>query len=464
MPTNLETMNRRTFLKNSAAVTAGAALVLETVPGPATQAAAGANDRVRVGFIGVGNRGTQLLRGFLAQKDCTVAALCDVYEPFLNRDYAQVDPEMLKSVSGGYIPRMDEKLEGSVARYKDFRRLLDQKDIDAVVIATPDHWHALQTIMAFQAGKDVYVEKPLTVNVSEGRKMVQAAQRYGKIAQVGLHRRSSKLYAHLRTLIQQGKIGRVILARAYRVGDMFPNGIGKYPDSAPPPGMDWDMWLGPRAKRPFRYSIAPYKFRWWQDYSSQVGNWGVHYCDAIRWLLDEEAPSAVTACGGKWVLDDDRTIPDTLEVTFEFASGRMLLFGQYEACASTTLVNAELELNGTLGSLYPAGEARGCKIVPADKGQFQAGAARTEKEEVPTMDGDLTEQHIRNFLDCVKSRAKCNCDLEAGHRSTTFAHLANIALATRSRIEWDAKTERITNHPKANAVLDYAYRAPWKLT
>ena len=463
MKTTTQSLSRRTFLKQSAAATAGAALAAESFGAPALPAAAGANERIRVGFIGVGNRGTQLLRGFMAQPDCTVAALCDVYEPYTTRDRSQVDPEMIKSVGEGLIPKMGEQFETPPARYTDFRRLLERKDIDAVVIATPDHWHAVQTILAFDAGKDVYVEKPLTVNIGEGRKMVQAQQRTGRVAQVGLHRRSSKLYGHIHELLRQGKIGQVTLARAYRVSNMAPVGIGRYPDAPAPKNLDWDLWLGPRAARPFRYSIAPYKFRWWQEYSSQMGNWGVHYCDAIRWMLDEEAPTAVTAHGGRFVLEDDRTIPDTMEVTFEFASKRLLVFGQYEAGGAVPLQNGEIEFCGTLGNLYPGAEARGCKILPSGRGQFQAGARAGAPEEIAAMDGDLTPQHIRNFLDCVKSRQPCNCTLEAGHRSTTFAHLANMALMARTRLEWDARQERVTNHAQANQLLDYTYRLPWKI-
>jgi predicted dehydrogenase len=456
-------LNRRTFLKQSAAITAGTALAVEAISPPRLLSATGSQDKVRVGFIGVGNRGTQLLQGFVAQPDCQVTALCDVYEPYLMRDRSQVDPEIIKSVGEGLVPRMDEKLDATVPRHKDFRRLLEQKDVDAVVIATPDHWHAVQTILAFEAGKDVYVEKPLTINITEGRKMVQAQQRSGRVAQVGLHRRSSKLYLQMRDLIRQGKIGPVVLARAYRVSNMAPDGIGRYSDAPPPKGFDWDLWLGPRPMRPYRYNIAPYKFRWWLDYSSQMGNWGVHYCDGIRWLLDEEAPIAVTAQGGRYQVKDDRTIPDTMEVSFEFASGRIMVFGQYEACGCPALQSGEIEFCGTLGNLSMAAEARGVKITPSGKGQFQKGATAAAAEDLAAIDGDLTHQHIRNFLDCVKSRKQCNCDLETGHRSTTFAHLANLALATRTRLEWDAKTERITNHDAANRLFDYDYRAPWKL-
>jgi predicted dehydrogenase len=417
-----------------------------------------------VGFIGVGNRGTQLLHGFMAQDDVDIVALCDVYEPYLNRSHADISKSVLDSI-GGRAPKMGETFPGQVAKYKDFRRVLDRDDIDAVVIATPDHWHAVQTIMACQAGKDVYVEKPLSVTVREGRKMVEAAKKHNRVVQVGLHRRSSQMYADLATQVQAGKIGKVTVARAYRVSNMAPSGIGRYPDKAPPKELDWDMWLGPRPKRPYKDNLAFYKFRWWQAYSSQVANWGVHYCDAIRWVLNEQAPVSISAHGGRFAVDDDRTVPDTMEVIFELPSGVLLVFGQYEASGVSPLADGEIEFRGTLGNLYPGSEGRGYKIVPSPGGQFQPREPHIEPEEHPADRGHtgLTVKHIRNFLDCVKTRKPTRCDLETGHRSTTFALLANIALATKSRLEWDPKAERITNNRKANDLLHYKYRKPWKL-
>jgi len=454
---------RRRFLKNSTASAAAVTLGLNAIGAPVARSARGANERIRVGFIGVGNRGTQLLRGFLQQDDVEVAALCDVYEPYLARDYSRVD-EKLKDALGGKVPKMTEELSGSVARYKDFRRLLDSKDIDAVVIATPDHWHAIQAVTACEAGKDVYVEKPLSVTVVEGRKMVEAAKRYDRVIQVGLHRRSSKAYEQVVEDVGAGKIGKVTVGRAYRISNMHPNGIGRFPDAPPPKDLDWDMWLGPRPKRPYKDNIVLYKFRWWQSYSSQMANWGVHYCDAMRWALAEQAPVSISAHGGRFAVDDDRTIPDTMEVIFELASGALLIFGQYEASGGPALVEGEIELRGTLGNIYSGTSGAAYKIAPSRGGQFQDSAPRIELAQTERMDGDLTVQHIRNFLDCVKTRRRTHCDMETGHRSTTFALLANIALATKSRIEWDAKNERIVNNKRANELLHYKYRKPWKLT
>ena len=460
-----EKTTRRKFLKNSALAATSVTLGLNTIGASTIKSAYGANEKIRVGFIGIGNRGTQLLGDFLTQDDVDVAAFCDVYEPYLMRDYSKVDKKLIDSL-GSRIPKMKEKLSSDIARYKDFRQLLERKDIDAVVIATPDHWHAIQTIMACQAGKDVYVEKPLSVTVVEGRKMVEAAKQYNRVIQVGLHRRSSQGYMQIAKDVQSGKIGKVTVARAYRVSNMYPNGIGRFADTQPPEGLDWDMWLGPRSMRSYKDNIPLYKFRWWQSYSSQMANWGVHYCDAIRWVLGEEAPVSISAHGGRFAVDDDRTIPDTMEVIFEMASGVLIIFGQYEASDGSPLASGEIEFRGTLGNLYPGSEGKGYKIIPSTPGQFQEKKSPLKPEEQQGGGGstNLTAQHIRNFLDCVKTRKPTNCDMETGHRSTTFALLANIALATKSRIEWDPKNELIINNKQANKLLHYEYRKPWKLS
>jgi predicted dehydrogenase len=453
-----ETTSRRAFLGRSSKAAAAVTVGLSAT----TRTAWGANSRIRLGFIGVGNRGTQLLHSFMKNDDVQVVALCDVYQPYLDRDRSQVDARLLQEL-GSRVPTMGEDFGDTVARYTDFRRLLDRKDIDAVVIATPDHWHAIQAIAAMEAGKDIYVEKPLSITIREGRKMVEAAHRTGRVAQVGLHRRSAKLYRNVHQLIQVGKIGKVSVARAYRISNMYPRGIGHASPTAPVAGLDWDMWLGPRSSRPFQRNIMPYKFRWWKAYSSQMGNWGVHYCDAIRWMLSDRAPLSVSAHGGRFAVDDDRTVPDTMEAVFELPSKALLIFGQYEGCGGTALEQGEIEFRGTLANLYTEPEGNGFTILPSRPGQFQSRHASVKGEQVAGIDGNLTDQHTRNFLDCVKSRATCHCDLETGHRSTTFAHLANIALWTKSRLEWDAQHERVVNNDEANQYLHYEYRPPWKL-
>jgi predicted dehydrogenase len=444
-------INRRVF--SAGAFTAATAASL--APGRVL----GANEQVRLGFIGVGNRGCQLLRGFLPHADAKIVALCDVYEPYLSGRYDRLDPRF--AGLGKRIAQMP-KLPEDVVRVKDFRTILDRKDVDAVVIATPDHWHAIQTISACKAGKDVYIEKPLSMTIVEGRAMVEEARRNDRVVQVGTHRRSSRMYAGLAELVRSGAIGKVTVARAAFTSNMATAGIGHAPVSEPPEGLDWDLWLGPRPARPFQATIMPYKFRWWSLYSSQIANWGVHYFDAIRWLTGELAPESVSAHGGRFAVDDDRTVPDTAEVIFEHSSGMLTLFSHHEANGQPMLGRrAEIELQGTIGTLYVAGDRY--EIVPERGGAFQDPAPKRKEEVVKASDRDLDQQAARDFLDCVKSRKRPNADIEEGHRSTTFAHLANIALATRLRLEWDAQAERFKNSEQANHMLHYEYRKPWSL-
>jgi len=430
-------IDRRTFNRVSAmtAMTLGAT--------GTANAAVSANDRIGVGFVGTGTRGIQLLKIFLQKPDVDVVAFCDVYQPNLER--------------------AQKLLNRPVETYGDFRKLIDRQDIDAVVIATPDHWHALQETAACDAGKDVYVEKPLSTTVHEGRKMVDAARRNNRVVQVGTHRRSSELYPQLAELIADDYLGKITVSRAYRLSNMYPGGMGKAYPSSPPADLDWDMWLGPRPLREYQDNIAPYKFRWWQQYSSQMANWGVHFLDVIRWLTNEKAPASVCAMGGQFAVDDDRTVPDTMEVTFQFASGRLAIFGQYEANGAAALKQGEIELRGTQGTAYIGG--KGFEILPERGGQFQDRGTRAKAISVTADERNLamTGRHVRNFLDCIKSRKRPIADVEVGHRSTSMSLLANISLAVQARLDWDAEREQITNHELANNLLHYEYRKPWKL-
>ena len=463
--------SRREFIKKSSLALAGVTIGQKGFPiVDRDKKIMGANDRVRTGFIGVGNRGTQLLHLFMEQPDCEVAALCDVYKPYITRDYSQVDPRYTKDM-GSRIPQMGENLSRNVKQYTDYRKLLEDKNIDAVCIATPDHWHALQTIDAIQAGKDVYVEKPLSKTISEGRRMVEIGKKSQQVVTVGLNRRGAPTFQKLAKEIPGGKIGKVTFAQACHVSNMYPNGIGKKQAETPPADFDWNMWLGPRAYRPYQYNIAPYMFRWWEDFANQISNNGIHYLDLIRWLLDEEAPVAVSAHGGKFVIDDDRTIPDTMHVTYEFGSGALVTVSILEASSGSFIPSGFLELRGTKGTLY-TGE-NDYKIVPTKAGQFQtwkelmaAEEFSLDKDDTLLIDGSYknsTFSLIRNFLDCVKSRKEPWATLEIGHRSTTLAHLATIAMQTKKRLEWDGLKERFINCNEANNYLSYEYREPWKI-
>jgi predicted dehydrogenase len=418
----------------------------------------GANDRVRLGFIGLGNRGDQVLDAFLVHKDAEVVALCDIYQPYL--DFAA------------------KKAGNSSKLFTNYRDVLDRKDVDAVVICTPDHWHALQTVHACEAEKDVYVEKPLSLCVAEGRWMVETARKHKRVTQVGIHRRSSEFCREAAEFVRKGGIGQVTVARAFHILNESPKGIGNPPNEEPPKDFDWEAWLGPAPKVPYNRNRTFYRFRWFYDHSGgQLTNFGVHYLDLIHWALGHDAPLAVTAMGGKYAGFDNREVPDTLEVLWQYPGNTLVTFAQYNATAAPAGVrNGEVELRGTKGTLYF--QSNGYEVVPdvlspnevparkptdrTVERAYRNGSKAEIEAKKATGKADTTE-HARDFLDCVKSRKQCHCDIETGHRETTAALIGNIAHRTKSYLEWDAKAERFTNNEAANKYLRYEYRAPYKL-
>lgn len=418
----------------------------------------GANDRVRLGYIGLGNRGDQVHEAFLEYADQQTVAVCDLRED--------------------YMDLAVKKSRAHPRKYRDYRKLLDDKEVDAVVISTPDHWHALMFIDACLAGKDVYVEKPLSLTVVEGRRMVEVAERTKRVTQVGIQRRSAPFLREAAEFVRSGGIGQVTVAKGYHVLNEWPLGIGNPPDEPPPDEREWEQWLGPAPKVPYNKNRTYYRFRWFYHYSGgQLTNFGVHYVDMLRWCLGQDAPRAVVAMGGKYAIQDNREIPDTLEVLWEFPGPTLMVFCQYNCNAAPgNIQGAEMELRGTRGTMYLHGnrwevvpESQATVEVPArtpvDRGVERAwGPSRKPVMEPRSMKGSAdTRFHARNFLDCVKSRARCNCDVLTGHLSTAATLIGNIALKTKSYLEWDAKAERFTNNEAANRYLHYRYRPPYKL-
>lgn len=463
---------RREFIVNTGIATAGVALGANRLNAFPSGKIQGANDKIRVGFIGIGNRGTAVMHEFMSEPDCEVAALCDVYEPYITRDRSKVHPRYIEEISN-WIPGMGENFPESVGRYTDYRKLLEDKTIDAVYIGTQDHWHALQTIDAIKAGKDVFVEKPVAKSIFEGRAMLNALRKSDRIVGVCLNRRGATTYRKLAREIHAGKIGKVSFASGSHVSNMYPVGIGKMKPEEPPKDFDWDMWLGPKPYRPYQYNIAPYRFRWWEEYDNQVLNNGVHSLDLIRWLLNEKAPVSITTLGGKYVIDDDRTIPDTMQTIFEFPSGALATFSMLEASSGRFTPHGFIEFRGNKGTLY-AGGSNDYKIVPTTRGQFQTWNSLMEGEDYEVeradegrlVDGSYANPGrnlVRNFLDCVKSRNEPMVSLEEGHLSTNMAHLATISLQVNQTLKWDPEAEKVTNCDEANKLLHYEYRKPWKL-
>ncbi len=421
----------------------------------------GANDRVRLGYIGLGNRGDQVHDGFLEYGDARTAAICDLKPTYL--DLAE--------------KKARDKGHDTPRRYADYRKLIEDKSLDAVVIATPDHWHALQMIEACNAGKDVYCEKPLSLTVVEGRKMVEAAERNKRVVQVGIQRRSAKFLQEAAAYVQSGALGKVTLAQGWHLTNEWPKGLGEAADGPPPSEAEWDAWLGPAPKVPYNRNRTYYNFRWFYNYSGgQVTNFGVHYIDMLRWCLGKDSPRAVTVMGGKYAIDDNREIPDTLQAMWDF-DGAMIVFTQINANAAPgNALKTELMIRGTKGTMYL--NLNGWEVVPeavtdlplpqrtpTDRTVERAyNPSRKPVIEARKVTGQVTNHpHARNFLDCLKTRNKPNCDVLTGHLSTSATLLANIALRTRSYLEWDARTEKFTNNNAANQYLSYKYRAPYKL-
>jgi len=416
----------------------------------------GANDRVQVGFIGYGLIGAQHVFDFKNQKDVDLAALCDVYQPRLEQGVAAT---------------------GQVAKpYSDFRKMLDNKDLQAVVVSTPDHWHALLTIMACAAGKDVYVEKPLTLFVKEGRWMVNAARKYNRVVQAGTQQRSGKHYQKALELIRSGYIGQMVSARIGSYRNILP-GFGDPPDGAAPHEFDYDMWLGPAPARPFNPHRGLYHFRWFWDYSGgQMTNLGAHEIDIVHWYMNVNGPTAVSSSGGRFALKDNGETPDVQDALFEYP-GFTSAYSVREVSAGRR-AGAGLEFCGTKGSLvisragyevFPDMKTSPSNGITVFKGHRAGGPVREEVKPEPWIQavkepGSSDEQfdlHVRNFIDCIKSRQRPIADIEGGHRTTTACHIANLSFRLGRKLRWDVDKEEVVNDAEANRMLVRPYRKPW---
>lgn len=408
----------------------------------------GANDRVRVGLIGCGGQGSGDWRNFLAQPDVSPVAVCDVYDPFRDRA-AQMAKE-------------------KVAQYKDFRRMLERTDVDAVIVATPDHWHALLTIMACKAGKDVYVEKPLSHSLREGRVMVDTARKYNRVVQVGAQQRSGEHYMKAVGLIRDGTIGAVHSVSAYWTRNMMPGFKPRELKSGLTSALDWDLWLGPAPAVPFEPLRFAYNWRWFWDYSGgQMTNWGAHSLDIVRWALDAKAPTAVAAFGGRYELNDGGETPDVQHAIYSFP-GCVVTWNGSEISGFEPIRYPEgdprikplIEFHGTKGSMVLT--RRGFWVTP------QIWSGDGVDKETPAMQ-PLTASatgfpHARNFLDCVKSRKRPIADVEEGHLTVAMCHLGNMATKLGRTLRWDPEKEEVIGDSEANRLLNISYRKPWTLS
>lgn len=435
---------RREFLKSSAGLTTGAAVV-----GAAAVARSGAspNDRVRVGVCGVQGRGWAHIRALhqLAYENVEIAALCDVHEGFLDEAARRY-----KNLSGR-----------EVARYNDMRRMIDDKSIHGVTFATPNHWHALGTIWACQADKDVYVEKPGTQNFAEGRKVIEAARTYKRMVQHGTQCRSSDNIREGMARLKEGVIGRVYMARIvnYKLRAKSP---GRHEPQPVPKGFNWDMWLGPGPKIPFsHFHWQRYNWRW--DFGvGDIGNQGVHQLDIVRWGLGMNThPTKIQAMGGNlFHPDSDCECPNTMVVAYRYGDGNVLVTcetrdGYTNAEAGMGIEYPFVDHRNVVGVIFIG--TKGYMIIPDYSSYHTFLGAQRERGPSKSVEGNpmMDTDHFRNWVQAIRSRnsADLNADIAEGHLSAALVHLANIAYRTGRTVDFDPKKERFPNDAEANALL-----------
>ena len=397
------------------------------------------NDTIVLGMIGVGGKGVGRLREFMEHEDVRIGAVCDVDSSHLQRAVLEVKEKR------GYQPEA----------FADFRYLLDQQDIDAVVVVTPDHWHAIPTVWACQAGKDVFVEKPLSFSVVEGRAMVNAAAANQRVTQMGnqIHNDLPN-YRRVVELVRSGFLGRVTRVNCWKTSAI--QGRGTPPNCASPPELDYDFWLGPAPKRPYNPLRSHGTYRHFWDYSGGtfIDFW-CHIVDVVYWAMDLSAPRSVSAIGGRFFLADGTETPDTLEVVLEFPE---LVF------VYTFHPNPlpGFEHMGSIGCIFEGTEA----TLVTNYQEHEVFIAGKKVEDLPRPEPSLADSpgHLREFLDGVKSRnTETTCNVAYGHKLTKPGLLANIAYRTGEKIYWDDKQERILGQSDANRLLHRVYRKPWTL-
>jgi predicted dehydrogenase len=419
-------MNRRNFLQAAAAA------------GVLRHSAAAASDKVNLAVIGVRGQGRHLAQSFAGLADVNLVYLCDVDE--------NVYPRTAQAV--------EEKSGKRPPHVTDLRKVLDDKNVDAVAIATPDHWHAPATILACAAGKDVYVEKPPSHNLREGRMMVNAARKHKRIVQAGTQSRSRPSTLRAMEYIRSGKIGRVLMAKAWNV--QLRENIGHKEDSAAPAGVDYETWVGPAVFMPFNENRFHYKWHWhWNFGTGDMGNDGAHQIDMARWALGVDFPKAVYGMGRKLGFDDDQQTPDTMNLTFDYPD-KVLIW--------------EMRIWNPYGM---EGQENGVAVY-GTSGTVQIGRwpkpwgwraydekGKLVKEDYDPADDAESVHHHKNFIECVKSRKAPNAEIELAHATNTLLHLGNVVARTGRPAHYDAATESITGDPEANRLLGREYRKHW---
>jgi predicted dehydrogenase len=448
-------MNRRDFTRLAAAGTAGIGMSPTIITGSGWK---GANDRVNVAVIGIRGQGENHIIGYSGTEKARVVALCDVDSNLFN-------DRVKKHFTDKNLPK--PKL------YSDLRKLYEDKDIDAVSVVTPNHWHALASIWAIQAGKHVSVEKPCCHTFHEGQKLVEAAEKYRVIVQDGAEQRSNQCAASMADYLHSGKLGEVYLAKGlcYKWRDT----IGKTPDEEPPAGVDYDLWLGPAPKRPFSKNRFHYNWHWNWDYGNgDMGNQGVHEMDIARWGLNVTLPVRISANGGHFMFDDDQQTPNDLMAVFEFpnpAGGgdkkKILQFevrhwitnregikSDYQTSENAYMISSD----NTVGNLFYG--SKGFMTKNVNEWQTYIGKERADGDK-----GSGLGDHYINFIEAIRAddQKLAMADIREGFYSCALVHLANISYRLGRSLEFDPEKMKFINAPDADAMLTQKYREPYVL-
>jgi predicted dehydrogenase len=463
MEEELKSSSRRGFLGGVTALTAAS-----------YNRVLGANDRVGVGFIGFGLIGKQHIYNFKTSfKDVDRVALCDVYKPRVAEGLAYMESPNAKG-------------------YSDFRKMYEDKNVDAVVVATPDHWHAMLTIMACAAGKDVYVEKPLTVFIDEGKWMLQAMNKYKRVVVVGTQRNHNPGHQTARKIVESGVLGKIQMVKLGAGGRNIYPGFGKTPVTDPPADFDYDLWLGPAPKRPYQGHRGLYHFRWFWDYSGgQLTNLGAHSVAAFLLVMGVKGPTKVVSFGGRFTLEDDGETPDLQECLYTFPNFLMTMgvreANGYRDSGGSVVMGNKGDL--LLGSNQVVPEMHGDPVnqIPRFVGHPTGGPVYNDTPSVPwieaqagagrgagggagagrgaggeSMENQMFNANKRDWIDCIKSRNKPFCNLEMGHRTAVVCNLGNMSLRLGGRaIQWDPEKEVVIGDKEAAAMCTKQYRAPW---
>jgi predicted dehydrogenase len=426
-------MNRRTFVERTALSTVGLALA------PLIRIS-GKEKVYRTALIGSGWWGTNILRCAVQAGQNKIIALCDV-------DTKQMEAS---------LQELKKYTSDTLKLYRDYRELLSKEKPEIVIVATPDHWHPLIAIAAMEAGAHVYVEKPISHTINEGKAMVRAARDTQRIVQVGTHRRVSPHNVSGMEFLKSGKAGKIGMVRAFV---HYPGGPGKkVPDSEAPPTLDWNMWCGPAPLRPFNTTIHPKGFRQYLDYANgQLGDWGIHWMDQILMWTEEKFPKKVFSTAARFIKEDNTDAPDTQDAIFEFESFVATWEHRLYAGNEAEKTNIGCYFYGTEGTFH-MGWLDGWTFYPAD-------SKKKTIHQAPQLD-EPDQQNIaalwRNFLDAIEKNQRPVCDIEIGHRSTNMSLLAMLSWKLGRSVKWDGEHGVIENDPEANALLARAYRGEWK--